>query len=116
MQVLYNVSSAAPVQLTQRSNMRHSVCAAIILALLPSLGHAQTVAVPATVKVEGMPPIPQSIADDLARYTQFREANLIGWHPAKRQVLITTSFGGVPQLHMVAGPGMARTQLTFMPG
>ena len=86
--------------------MRHFVCAAI-LALLPSVGAAQekTVAVPATIKVEGMPPIPQSIADDLARYTQFREAQLLAWHPTKRQVLITTAFGDVPQIHMVAGPG-----------
>ena len=97
--------------------MRQFVCAAILL-LLPSLVAAQekTVAVPATIKIEGMPPIPQSIADDLARYTQFRESNLIGWNPAKRQVLITTAFGATPQLHLVAGPGMARTQLTFFPG
>ena len=97
--------------------MRHFACAAI-LALLPSLALAQekTVPTPANVKVEGMPPIPQSIADDLARYTQFREAQLLAWHPTKRQVLITTSFGNVPQIHLVAGPGMARTQLTFLPG
>src|SRR5260221_7288729 len=97
--------------------MRHFACA-LVLALLPSLALAQekTVAVPATIKVEGKPPIPQSIADDLARYTQFREAQLIAWHPTKRQVLITTAFGNVPQIHMVAGPGLARTQLTFLPG
>jgi dipeptidyl aminopeptidase/acylaminoacyl peptidase len=97
--------------------MRHFVCAAILL-FLPSAAAAQekTVAVPATIKIEGMPPIPQSIADDLARYTQFREAALIGWHPAKRQILITTAFGNVPQLHLVPGPGMARTQLTFLAG
>ena len=96
--------------------MRHLACATI-LALLPSLAVAQekTMAVPPTIKVEGMPPIPQSIADDLARYTQFREAQLIGWHPTKRQVLITTAFGGFPQIHTVAGPGLARTQLTFLP-
>ena len=45
------------------------VAGAAILLLLPSLAVAQekTVAVPATIKVEGMPPIPQSIADGLAR-------------------------------------------------
>src|SRR5207342_1316098 len=96
--------------------MRHFACAAI-LALLPTLAVAQekTVSVPPTIKVEGMPPIPQAIADDLARYTQFREAQLIDWHPTKRQVLIATAFGQFPQFHMVAGPGLARTQLTFLP-
>jgi dipeptidyl aminopeptidase/acylaminoacyl peptidase len=96
--------------------MRHFAYAAL-LVLLPTAAVAQekTVPVPPTIKVEGMPPIPQSIADDLARYTQFREAQLIDWHPTKRQVLMTTAFGQFPQFHMVAGPGLARTQLTFLP-
>ena len=43
--------------------MRHFACAAV-LALLPSLALAQekTVPTPPNVKVEGMPPIPQSIS------------------------------------------------------
>jgi hypothetical protein len=96
--------------------MRHFACAAI-LALLPSLAVAQekTVPVPSGIKVEGMPPIPQSIADDLTRYTQFREAQMLAWHPTKRQILITTAFGNFPQIHSVDGPGRARTQLTFYP-
>jgi dipeptidyl aminopeptidase/acylaminoacyl peptidase len=94
--------------------LRSLACAALIAAL-PLLPSAQdrAVAVPAGIRVEGMPPIPQSIADDLARYTQFREAQLLAWHPTKRQVLITTAFGAVPQIHLVDGPGRARTQLTF---
>src|SRR5450759_5983876 len=96
--------------------MRHFACAAI-LALLPSLAVAQerTVPVPPGIKVEGMPPVPQSIEDGLARYTQFREAQMLGWHPTKRQILIQTSFGNYPQIHLVDGPGHARTQLTFLP-
>jgi dipeptidyl aminopeptidase/acylaminoacyl peptidase len=96
--------------------MRQFACAAVLL-LFPSLAVAQekTVPVPPTIKVEGMPPIPQSVADDLARYTQFREAQLLAWHPTKRQVLISTAFGNYPQIHLVEGPGRARTQLTFLP-
>jgi dipeptidyl aminopeptidase/acylaminoacyl peptidase len=96
--------------------MRHFACAAI-LALLPSLAVAQerTVPVPPGIKVEGMPPVPQSIEDGLARYTQFREAQMLGWHPTKRQILIQTAFGNYPQIHLVDGPGHARTQLTFLP-
>jgi dipeptidyl aminopeptidase/acylaminoacyl peptidase len=96
--------------------MRHFACAAV-LALLPSLALAQekTVPVPPTIKVEGMPPIPQSIEDGLARYSQFREAQMLGWHPTKRQILIQTAFGNYPQIHLVDGPGHARTQLTFLP-
>jgi dipeptidyl aminopeptidase/acylaminoacyl peptidase len=96
--------------------MRHFVCAAII-ALLPSLALAQekTVPTPANVKVEGMPPIPQSILDGVGRYAQFRQAQLIAWHPSKRQMVITTSFGQTPQLHLVDGPGRDRRQLTWFP-
>lgn len=76
-----------------------------------------TVPVPSNIKVEGMPAIPQSIADGLARYAQFRQAQLIAWHPTKRQVLITTSFASTPvapQLHLVDGPGRERRQLTWV--
>src|SRR5450756_620288 len=98
--------------------MRHFACAAI-LALLPSLTGAQekTVPTPANVKVEGMPPVPQSILDGVARYAQFRQAQLIAWHPTKRQVLITTSFNSnpsIPQIHLIDGPGRDRRQLTWM--
>ncbi len=95
--------------------MRHFVCAAVLL-LLPSLAVAQekTIPTPANVKVEGMPPIPQAILDGLSRYSQFRQAQMIAWHPTRRQVLITTAFGQTPQLHFVDGPGRDRRQLTWL--
>jgi dipeptidyl aminopeptidase/acylaminoacyl peptidase len=90
---------------------------ATILVLLPAVAAAQelTVPAPANVRVQGMPPIPQSIVDGLGRYAQFRQAQMTAWHPAKRQVLITTSFGTAPQLHLVDGPGRYRRQLTWFP-
>ncbi len=93
--------------------MRSLCCA--VLALLPWTAGAQdrTIPVPEKIKTEGLPPIPQSIADDLSKYANFREAQLIAWGPGKRRILIQTTFGSVPQLHIVEGPGMARTQLTF---
>src|SRR5690349_16280527 len=97
--------------------MRH-LCRAAVLALLATAAGAQdrVVSVPATVKAEGLPPIPQSIADDLSKYTNFREAQLVAWNAAKRQILIQTAFGTSPQIHLVDGPGRARTQLTFGDG
>ncbi len=97
--------------------MRNLVCAAA-LVLLPLLSVAQekTVPIPPNVKVEGMPAIPQSIADGYARYGQFRTAQIQAWHPTKRQILFSTTFGATPQLHVIDGPGRDRRQLTWMPG
>jgi dipeptidyl aminopeptidase/acylaminoacyl peptidase len=100
--------------------MRHFACAAALLLLLPSAGIAQekTVPAPPNTKIEGMPPVPQSILDGLATYAQFRQAALTAWHPTKRQLLITTSFNSnptAPQIHLVDGPGRDRRQLTWMP-
>jgi len=65
--------------------------------------------------VEGIPPVPASIAQQADRYTQVRAAAFLDWHPTKREMLINTRFGDVPQVHRVAAPGGARTQLTFFP-
>ena len=96
--------------------MRHFVCAAA-LSLLPALAvlHAQekVVATPPSITTEGMPPIPQSVADGLARYAQFRQAQLMAWHPAKRQIVITTDLGSGTQLYAIDGPLRFRRQLTW---
>src|SRR5439155_24935412 len=62
---------------------------------------------------EGVPPIPGALMEQLDRYNNIRAAGLLDWHPAKREMLISTRFGDVPQIHRVAMPGGARTQLTF---
>jgi len=35
--------------------------------------------------------------------------------PVRREILISTRFGDVPQVHRVSAPGADRTQLTFFP-
>jgi len=65
--------------------------------------------------LENIPPIPAGIAARADRYTQFRSATMWGWHPQRREILIGTRFGDTNQVHQVAMPGGARTQLTFFP-
>jgi dipeptidyl aminopeptidase/acylaminoacyl peptidase len=65
--------------------------------------------------VEGVPAIPASIVGEVNRYTEFRTAGFRSWHPTKREMLIGTRFADVPQIHRVAAPMGARTQLTFFP-
>src|SRR5947207_2821510 len=64
--------------------------------------------------IEGIPKIPGSIAEEMARY-QTRSARLLDWHPAKREILISTRFGETDQIHIVKSPGAYRKQLTFYP-
>ena len=98
--------------------MRHLACAALALFVSAAGVAAQekTVQAPPSLTTEGIPPIPQSIADGLAKYGQFRQAQMIAWHPTKRQVLITTALGQSPQLYLVDGPGRDRHQLTWYDG
>ncbi|MBD2083266.1 prolyl oligopeptidase family serine peptidase [Leptolyngbya sp. FACHB-17] len=63
--------------------------------------------------VESIPPIPTALAQTVDRYTQFRSAGLLSWHPQRREVLITTRFGDVAQVHRVAFPLGSRQQMTF---
>jgi dipeptidyl aminopeptidase/acylaminoacyl peptidase len=96
--------------------MRHLACAAVVFVVLAGTvptAQDKILASPPSLTTEGIPPIPQSIADGLARYAQFRQAQMIAWHPAKRQILITTALGNTTQLYLVDGPGRDRHQLTW---
>jgi len=65
--------------------------------------------------IDGIPPIPTEIAEQVGRYTEFRSAALQSWNPKTKEMLISTRFADVTQLHYVKFPGGARTQLTFFP-
>ena len=65
--------------------------------------------------VEGVPEIPLSLVSTVKRYTEFRAAGLQSWHPTRREMLITTRFADVAQIHQVRSPLAARKQLTFLP-
>lgn len=98
--------------------MRHFACAALVFLVLGAggglAGQEKTVTPPPSITTEGIPPIPQSIADGLAKYAQFRQAQMMAWNPSKRQIVVTTNLGSVPQLYLVDGPGRDRHQLTWL--
>ncbi len=73
----------------------------------------KTIAPGPTLVVEGIPEVPASLASEVKRYTESRSAGLADWHPTRRELLLTTRFGNTAQVHRVAMPGGARTQLTF---
>jgi len=91
----------------------------IVSAPLPTLAQSAkssqevVVAPNENLIVEGVPPIPKSLADQADRYTNFRAAFFASWHPTKREMLISTRFADTFQIHQVKMPAGARTQLTF---
>jgi protease II len=82
---------------------------------MPSLVSSDTIIPGDNLTVEGVPPIPRSLADRLRRYTEFRAAVFADWHPVRREMLIRTRFADTFQVHHVAFPGGDRRQMTFFP-
>ncbi|MFY9904930.1 MAG: S9 family peptidase [Terriglobales bacterium] len=63
--------------------------------------------------VEGVPPIPGALAASVERYSNYRGAGLASWDPQGREMLISTRFADVAEIHLVKMPGGDRSQLTF---
>jgi dipeptidyl aminopeptidase/acylaminoacyl peptidase len=90
-----------------------STLLAVPLAIAPAAAQEPTLAPGDNLVVQGIPAIPASLAAEVRRYTESRTAAFLAWHPTQREILVSTRFGNVPQVHRVAAPGGARTQLTF---
>jgi dipeptidyl aminopeptidase/acylaminoacyl peptidase len=84
----------------------------IAAGLLAASGLAQ---VPANLVVENIPPVDAGLVEKVTPYLEFRTASFNGWHPERREMIISTRFGDTAQLHLVATPGGARRQITFFP-
>ncbi len=61
----------------------------------------------------GIPPIPTSIADEVLSYSESRAASFCDWNPLNKEMIISTRFGNVPQLHLISAAMGARKQMTF---
>ena len=89
----------------------------LLVLFLAILGFAQneTVAPNENLVVEGVPAIPAALAAKVERYSNSRGASLASWNPERREMLISTRFADVAEIHLVKMPGGARNQLTFYP-
>ena len=101
---------------------RPALTAAAITALLlaacgttPTGGDAQAlVSPPPALQLTGVPPVPRSVADAVAKYTESAGHGLVGWHPQQRALLITHRPAGANtnQLFALQGPQGAMQALT----
>jgi dipeptidyl aminopeptidase/acylaminoacyl peptidase len=79
----------------------------------PGTAPAAPVAAGGNLVLDGTPPIPPEMVQRLEPYLNTRSASLSDLTDDGRAILITTRFGTAAQVHFVARPGGARTQLTF---
>nr|CAA9293471.1 FIG00684568: hypothetical protein [uncultured Armatimonadetes bacterium] len=86
-----------------------------LAAAAPPAPTAGVVAPGENLVVQGVPPIPAALAEKVGRYTEFRAAGLLDWHPERKEILIETRFADTWQVHHVKMPGGARRQITFFP-
>jgi dipeptidyl aminopeptidase/acylaminoacyl peptidase len=91
------------------------ICLAVFLAVTGALPQNDIVIPNENLVAEGVPPIPASLAESVERYSNCRGAVLTDWDPQRREMVISTRFADVPQIHLVKMPGGTRTQLTFYP-
>ncbi|MCV2360550.1 prolyl oligopeptidase family serine peptidase [Paucibacter sp. TC2R-5] len=68
----------------------------------------------ANLLVQGIPPVPQSLADAVGRYNDFRGHGFVAWHPSQREMLVTHRKAGAntAQLYRVSKPMAEPEQLT----
>lgn len=95
--------------------MRMSALLVISLSVASARAADAPLSVPSNLKADGLPEIPRSLFDEVNRYNESRSAMLLDWGPFRREILISTRFGDVPQIHRVTMPGGERRQLTFFP-
>ncbi len=60
----------------------------------------------ANLVVQGIPPVPARIAEDVARYNDFRGHRFVDWHPTKREMLVSYRQAGAStaQIFRLASP------------
>ena len=89
--------------------LRFFLLAASLLSA-PALAEVEK---PAALVADGIPAVPDELAERTRPYMEFRTASLQGWNPKSRGIAITTRFGNTAQVHEVARPLGMRRQITF---
>jgi len=88
--------------------------ALLALALLSSGALAQDALfpAPAAMVLENVPPVPASVAADIARYNDFRPTAFATWHPSKLEMILVRRHNNTPQLFSIARPGAPLALMT----
>lgn len=106
-----------PVAAAGHAAVATALAAATLLtacATAPSGG--DVLAPPPALALDGVPPVPASLAERIGRYAQFKGAGLADWSPDGRRLLVSYLAGPADaqrtQLHEVAAAGAPRRRIT----
>jgi dipeptidyl aminopeptidase/acylaminoacyl peptidase len=64
------------------------------------------------MRLDGVPAVPQSLADDIAPYGEFHPTLFVAWHPTEQDMLILRRAGNTSQLFLLSDPLAKPVQLT----
>ncbi|WP_288379762.1 prolyl oligopeptidase family serine peptidase [uncultured Massilia sp.] len=93
-----------------------SLIATLLAAAPLSMALAQdTVAPPAAMVLENVPPVRADLAAQVAKYNEFKPTAYAAWHPTKLEMIVSRRHQNTPQLFRVAKPGAAPELLTDYP-
>jgi len=98
-----------------RLNFRSTVMMGAFCAALPPIALAQppaALAPPPAMRVDGVPVVSQSLADEIAPYGEFKPTRFVAWHPLLQDMLIMRRAGNTNQLFLQADPMGKSVQLT----
>jgi len=85
----------------------------VLLALLLTAAARAQVQPGENLEVSGIPPIPKQLVERAQQYQNARSAGIADWDAHDKGMYISTRFANTAQVHHIAGPGMARQQITF---
>ena len=98
-----------------RVALRRAAAALLAAAALASHAQGEFLTPPASLVLDGLPPIPAEIAAKTEPYTAFKPSTLLDWHPERREILVRQRLGETDQLHRVSEPGRAPEPLSDLP-
>jgi dipeptidyl aminopeptidase/acylaminoacyl peptidase len=90
--------------------MRTGFLLAALLAC--SAARGQFVTPGTNLVADGIPPVPNAVADRVRAYSEFWPQRALSWHPSKRELLISRRAGDASQVFRVEAPGAKPEQYT----
>ncbi len=89
-----------------------AICVAALLPIQLAWANIEVIKPGENLVVDGIPPISADIARKAAAYTEFRTSRIVGWHPTRREILISTRLKNANQIHRVSEPGAKPEPIT----